>query len=69
MTTSKELVLVNRDEKGEVESITVLSNSLDRTRNFVLFSVSKLSFDELEARCSNGKATVEMGEDLSKNNI
>jgi len=50
MTTKKELALVHRDEKGEVESITILANALDRTRNFVLCNVNKLSFDELEAK-------------------
>jgi hypothetical protein len=50
MSTKKELVLVHRDEKGEVESITILANALDRTRNYVLCSVNKLSFDELEER-------------------
>jgi hypothetical protein len=44
---SKELTIVYRDEKGEIEYIIALANSKDATRNFVKYKVDKLSFDEL----------------------
>lgn len=44
----KELCLVNRDDKGDIETIVAMSNSKSHVRDFVFFEVSKMSFDAVD---------------------